>query len=208
VIVRKRSGTAENSHRAIGRRNSPLTTRLLGLAALAVSVLLAIPILTIGILGFFPQENVWPHLAGSVLPGYVWRTTLLMAGVGFLTFIIGTGTAWLVTMCSFPGQRAFQWALLVPLALPTYIIAYSYVDFLSYPGPLQTYLRALFGWKSTRDYWFPEIRSTLMCISPLARAFCARPRPSSRWRGRSARRHSAPFCASRSPWLGPRSQSE
>jgi iron(III) transport system permease protein len=168
VIVRKRSGTAENSHRAIGRRNSPLTTRLLGLAALAVSVLLAIPILTIGILGFFPQENVWPHLAGSVLPGYVWRTTLLMAGVGFLTFIIGTGTAWLVTMCSFPGQRAFQWALLVPLALPTYIIAYCDVDFLSYPGPLQTYLRALFGWKSTRDYWFPEIRSMGGAIFVLA----------------------------------------
>ena len=63
-----------------------------------------------------------------------------------MTFVIGTGTAWLVTMCRFPLRKVFQWALLVPLALPTYIVAYAYVDFLTYAGPLQGWLRGVMGW--------------------------------------------------------------
>lgn len=133
--------------------------RLLGLAALVTGLALAMPVLTIILLALTPTENVWPHLIGTVLPGYVLRTMLLMAGVGLITFVTGTAVAWLVTMCRFPLQPLFLWASLLPLAMPGYIVAYAYVDFLSYAGPLQTWLRGLFGWTSPADYWFPEIRS-------------------------------------------------
>ncbi len=75
------------------------------------------------------------------------------------TLLIGTGTAWLVTMYRFPGRRYFQWLLLLPLAIPTYIIAYSYLELLDYSGTVQSALRALFGWRDARSYWFPDIRS-------------------------------------------------
>jgi iron(III) transport system permease protein len=133
--------------------------RLMSVGALVVSLALALPLITILYLALFPTENIWPHLFRTVLPGYVWRTVALMLGVGALTFVIGTATAWLVTMTRFPGRRVFAWALLVPLATPTYIIAYTYVDFFAYPGPFQSALRELMGWKTPRDYWFPDIRS-------------------------------------------------
>jgi iron(III) transport system permease protein len=120
---------------------------------------ISLPVLAILFLSFRPQENVWPHLLGTVLPGYFWRTLSLMAGVGFLTFIMGTATAWLVTMCTFPGRRTFQWACLMPLAMPSYIVSYTYVDFLNYAGPFQTWLRGQAGWTRPDDYMFPEIRS-------------------------------------------------
>jgi iron(III) transport system permease protein len=137
----------------------PLSERLLSLAALVTGLALALPVITIILLALTPTENVWPHLIGTVLPGYVLRTILLMAGVGVITFVVGTAVAWLVTMCRFPLRPLFLWASLLPLAMPGYIVAYAYVDFLSYAGPLQTWLRGLFGWKSPADYWFPEIRS-------------------------------------------------
>jgi iron(III) transport system permease protein len=127
--------------------------------ALVLCLVLLSPVGTIIWLALTPVENIWPHLLSTVLPGYVWRTLALMAGVGTLTFIIGTGTAWLITMCRFPGRRVFQWLLLVPLAMPTYIIAFTYVDIFDYAGPVQSALRALFGWRLKADYWFPEIRS-------------------------------------------------
>jgi iron(III) transport system permease protein len=82
-----------------------------------------------------------------------------MAGIGAFTLLIGTGTAWLVTMYRFPGRSVFQWLLLLPLAIPTYIIAYTYLEMLDYSGSLQTALRAMFGWHDAKDYWFPDIRS-------------------------------------------------
>ena len=94
-----------------------------------------------------------------MLPGALRRTLLLMAGVGSLSLVIGTGTAWLVTMYRFPGRRYFQWLLLLPLAIPTYIIAYTYLELLDYSGLVQTALRDLFGWRDARSYWFPDIRS-------------------------------------------------
>jgi iron(III) transport system permease protein len=142
--------------------------RLIALLALAVSLALALPVITIVWLALTPTENIWPHLFATVLPGYVWRTIALMTGVGALAFVIGAGTAWLVTMCSFPLRRMFQWALLVPLATPTYIVAYTYVDFLTFSGPVQTALRQLFGWRSPADYWFPDIRSLPGAIVVLA----------------------------------------
>ncbi len=103
--------------------------------------------------------DTWPHLIANVLPGALQRTLGLMAGVGALTLLIGTGTAWLVTMYRFPGRGVFQWLLLLPLAIPTYIIAYTYLEMLDYSGSLQTALRAMFGWHGAKDYWFPDIRS-------------------------------------------------
>lgn len=134
--------------------------RYWGIGAVLVSALVAMPVLAIGFLALFPTENIWPHLLRTVLPGYVTQTLFLMIGVGILTFVIGTGTAWLITMYRFPGRKWLQWALLIPLAMPTYIIAYTYVDVFEYSGVVQTFLRNLFGWSTSRDYWFPEIRST------------------------------------------------
>ncbi|MFV2093544.1 MAG: ABC transporter permease, partial [Hyphomicrobiales bacterium] len=126
------------------------------------------PIISILVIAAFPQENIWPHLISTVLPGYVSETLKLMAGVGIITLVVGTGTAWLVTIYSFPGRRLLEWLLLVPLAMPTYIIAYAYVDLLEYSGPVQSGLRALFGWQTTRDYWFPEIRSLSGAIAVMS----------------------------------------
>ena len=106
-----------------------------------------------------PSGDTWPHLIANVLPGALRRTLGLMAGIGALTLLIGTGTAWLVTMYRFPGRSVFQWLLLLPLAIPTYIIAYTYLEMLDYSGSLQTALRAMFGWHDAKDYWFPDIRS-------------------------------------------------
>ena len=133
--------------------------RLWGIGATIVSVLVAAPVVAIAVLALFPAENIWPHLVATVLPGYITTTLVLMIGVGISTFIIGTGTAWLVTTCRFPGRSILQWALLIPLAMPTYIIAYTYVDLFEFSGVVQTALRSVFGWETVRDYWFPEIRS-------------------------------------------------
>jgi iron(III) transport system permease protein len=137
----------------------PLSERFLSAAALVTGLGLALPVLTIILLALTPTENIWPHLIATVLPGYVMRTLALMAGVGIITFVVGTAVAWLVTMCRFPLRPLFVWASLLPLAMPGYIVAYAYVDFLSYAGPLQTWLRGVFGWTRPSDYWFPEIRS-------------------------------------------------
>ncbi len=130
-----------------------------GIVALFFSALVAAPVITVGVLAISPTQNMWPHLISTVLPGYVLTTVLLMTGVGLVTFVTGTTTAWLVAVCRFPGRKVLQWMLLVPLATPTYIIAYTYVDVFEYSGTVQTLLRELFGWRNVRDYWFPEVRS-------------------------------------------------
>ncbi|MGF1614619.1 MAG: ABC transporter permease [Gammaproteobacteria bacterium] len=105
-----------------------------------------------------PAGATWNHLAETVLPRYIGNTLWLMLGVGAGVVVIGVGTAWLVTLCRFPGRPIWEWALLLPLAVPTYVIAYAYTDFLQFAGPLQTALRELFGW-GRGDYYFPNIRS-------------------------------------------------
>ncbi len=153
-----------DEHRTTAANQQPLLIgdkdRIWGIGAVAVSTLVALPVLSIGLLALFPTENIWPHLIATVLPGYVKQTLLLMIGVGLATFIIGTSTAWLITMYRFPCRKWLQWALLIPLAMPTYIIAYTYVDVFEYSGVVQGTLRDLFGWHNSRDYWFPDIRTT------------------------------------------------
>lgn len=127
--------------------------------SLLIAATLLMPIGAVAWMALFPEENIWPHLLENALPGYLGTTLALMAVVGTGAAIIGTGTAWLVTMVEFPGRRWIEWALLAPLALPAYIAAYALVDMLEYAGPVQTALREIFGWRDARDYWFPEIRS-------------------------------------------------
>ena len=93
---------------------------------LLFTLVAASPILAVIYLALTPTDNIWPHLVSTVLGGYVATTLGLMAGVGLGTLVIGVGTAWLVTMCRFPGRRLFEWGMLLPLAMPSYIIAYVY----------------------------------------------------------------------------------
>ena len=124
------------------------------LAALAVMPVIAVLLFALGGSG-----DIWTHLVETALFGYVETTLWLMLGVGVGVFITGVSTAWLVTMCRFPGRKLFEWLLLLPLAIPAYVIAYAYTDFLEFAGPVQRSLRAAFGWESLQDYWFPNIRS-------------------------------------------------
>ena len=147
-----RSGPVENHRRFT---NIDLWT----VVAVVVALAIAVPILTVIGLALTPSENIWPHLASTVLPRLVGTTLGLMVGVSVGTFLIGVGAAWLVSLYRFPGSRIFEWAMLLPLAVPSYVIAFVYTDLLEFAGPVQAALRGTFGWTSPRDYWFPEIRS-------------------------------------------------
>jgi len=126
---------------------------------LMIAAVVMVPLMAVAGLAMGSSDDIWSHLASTVLPHYVRTTLLLITGVGVGTLVIGAGTAWLVTMYRVPGRGIFEWALLLPLAVPAYVIAYVYTDVLEYAGPVQGLLRATFGWTSAADYWFPEIRS-------------------------------------------------
>lgn len=107
---------------------------------------------------FVPATEVWHHLVDTVLIDYITNSLCLMVGVAIGTLILGVSSAWLTAMCQFPGRKIFEWALLLPLAMPSYIIAYTYTGMLDFSGPLQTSIRSYTGW-GYGDYWFPEVRS-------------------------------------------------
>jgi len=132
--------------------------RLWSAASVFVALLLAVPVLVIVGFMLVPAGDTWRHLASTVLPDYVSNSLLLMSGVTLGTLVGGVGTAWLTSMCRFPGRGIFEWALLLPMAMPAYIIAYTYTGMLDFAGPVQSTLRSLTGW-GYGDYWFPEIRS-------------------------------------------------
>jgi iron(III) transport system permease protein len=140
------------------------------LGAVLIAGLVLMPVLAVVWFAFHPTENIWPHLIATTLPRYLGNTLLLMAGVGLLTAAAGTGAAWLVVNYIFPGRALLQWALLLPLAVPAYVAAYALVDFLEYAGPVQTALRATFGWDSAADYRFPAIRTRGAAILVLSGA--------------------------------------
>jgi iron(III) transport system permease protein len=108
--------------------------------------------------------DLWPHLIAYVLPTAVRETALLLTGVGVLVITIGVGTAWLAATCRFPGRTIFDWALLLPLAVPTYIVAFVYLDVLHPLGPIQTALRWLLGLDDPRALSLPDVRSLPGCI--------------------------------------------
>ncbi|WP_210270228.1 iron ABC transporter permease [Aureimonas sp. ME7] len=129
------------------------------LAAFGVAALVCLPVVSLGLIALGGGTALWEHLLGAVLPGVAVDTLLLLAGVGLLTTVIGTGTAWLVTAYRFPGRGVFAWALLLPLAVPTYVVAYAYLDILHPVGGVQRLLREALGFSSPREFRLPDIRS-------------------------------------------------
>ncbi|MGU5679251.1 ABC transporter permease [Aeromonas allosaccharophila] len=125
----------------------------------AIALLLGLPVIALLFSAFSAEGELFRHLADTVLLDYLANTLGLVVGVVLLSLLFGVPTAWLVAMCQVPGRRALQWALMLPMAMPSYIVAYVYTDLLDYSGPLQAGLRTLFGWNSPADYWFPAIRS-------------------------------------------------
>lgn len=140
----------------------------LGLSlAIGIALVLALPILVIAAYLALPTDEIWQHLADTVLGDYLRNTVILVLGVGVGVLLLGLPTAWLSSMCEFPGRTWFEWALLLPLAMPAYIIAYTYTGMLDFSGVVQSSLRAWFGWQA-QDYKFPEIRSLGGAISMLS----------------------------------------
>ncbi|MCU0985203.1 MAG: iron ABC transporter permease [Acetobacteraceae bacterium] len=127
-------------------------------AALAAALAVAAPLLAVLAGAVAPAGPVWRQLAETVLAEFVTNSLALAAGTAALAIVIGTGTAWLVTMHAFPGRGLFEIALLLPLAMPAYLIGYVYTDMLDVTGPVQTALRTTFG-LGFGDYWFPTVRS-------------------------------------------------
>jgi len=135
-----------------------MRTPLVVIATL-IGVLVSLPVLSVGAnLLAGDTGSTWSHLASTVLPEYVINSLLLSLGVGLGVALLGVSTAWFTAMTDFPGRRVFEWALLLPLAMPAYVMAYVYTDLLQFVGPIQTFLRESFAWRRG-DYWFPEIRS-------------------------------------------------
>ena len=126
--------------------------------ALLIAALVGLPVVVVLLNVLVPRGETWRHLASTVLPDYIANTLVLAGLVGAGVMVVGAGCAWLATACRFPMARFFQWALLLPLATPAYVMAYAYTDFLQFAGPLQSALRAATGWHAG-DYWFPDVRS-------------------------------------------------
>jgi len=150
-------------------------------AVVAVSIMLLtlLPLVTILLIAFEPSgfisfgplvqgPSIWPHLFATVLPNALYQTVMLIFGTGFVTLVIGISAAWLITMYRFPGREVLDRLMVLPLAIPTYIVAYCYVEFLDFTGPVQTFVRTLTGATLARDYWFPQVRSlggTILVLS-------------------------------------------
>ena len=132
-----------------------------------VAALVALPVTTVALHVFLPDEGAWRHIAQVLLPDYIRNTLVLVTGTALGVLAFGLTSAWLVAVCRFPGRRIFEWALVLPLAFPAYVIAYTYTDLLQVSGPVQTFIRDLTGW-SARDYWFPPIRSLGGAIAMLS----------------------------------------
>jgi iron(III) transport system permease protein len=134
------------------------TLALGGLAVVAALLAIA-PIMSLIVLAFGDSGDLWSHLVRYVIPPALAQTTLLLAGVAAVTIVVGAGTAWIVATFAFPGRSVLISLLPLPLAIPTYIVAYVYVDILDTLGPVQSALRAIFGWRSVADHRFPNVRS-------------------------------------------------
>ncbi len=124
----------------------------------AITLILALPVAVIVFQVTQSSDGIWDHLVSSVLSDYLINSLLLVTGVGLLSLLLGVSTAWLVAMCDFTARRQFEWALMLPLAIPAYIIAYTYTGLLDVSGPVQSSLRELFSLQYG-EYWFPQIRS-------------------------------------------------
>ena len=143
---------------ALRRENGPSEVSQLSVVSLVLSGVTLLPLMALVVAAFGDSSNAIPHYMQTVLPAYTGTTLVLVSLVGVVATVVGVVTAWLVTMCRFPGRGIFAWALVLPLAMPAYVSAYAYTYLLQHPGPVQTLLRTATGW-GPNAYWFPEIRS-------------------------------------------------
>ena len=144
---------------AISKLLNQILNSHLKIISIIIIFLLLSPVISIIISSFQNTYDLWLHLINSRLKYYLYNTFMLMLGVCLTTFVIGVSLAWLVCRYNFYMKNIIEWALLLPLALPSYIVAYCYTDFFEYSGVVQTILRDLFNFSSPSDYYFPEIRS-------------------------------------------------
>ena len=139
-----------------------LAVRLRQLLFILLTAVFMMPVLAVfaswGSIGEAGSLQILREMAQTVLPEYILNSLWLCLGVGVGVGTLGVTTGWLTAMHEFPGRRFFEWALVLPLAMPAYVMAYVYTDFLQFVGPLQTALRETFGWRHG-DYWFPDIRT-------------------------------------------------
>ncbi|HGS4993972.1 TPA: ABC transporter permease [Vibrio cholerae] len=127
-------------------------------SSLVLTTLLVLPILAIFYTAFGNSDEVFAHLLATVMPTYIFNTLVLTCSVLLLALLFGVPSAWLIAMCKLPGERWLQWALVLPLAMPAYIIGYLFTHWFDYAGPIQIALRDWTGWQAG-SYWFPDIRS-------------------------------------------------
>ncbi len=128
-------------------------------ATLVAVALVLLPLVSIFIGVFGESSATWEHLASTVLWDYLRNSALLVLGVGLATLLVGVTTAWLVTTCDFPGRKIFEWALILPLSVPTYIMAYTYAELFAHAGPVQGALQVVFDPATTAG-----LRSALMSL--------------------------------------------
>jgi len=136
-------------------------------ASVLTAVIMALPVMTVFAYLLTPDIGVWQHLVNTVLKDYVVNSLWLLLGVSFGTLSMGVITAWLTSICEFPGRRVLLWMLLLPMSMPAYIIAYTYTGMLDFAGPVQNGLRVFFHWGAS-DYWFPDVRSLAGAMSMLS----------------------------------------
>jgi iron(III) transport system permease protein len=124
----------------------------------AITLLLVLPILAIFYTAIGETDDLFAHLMSTVMPTYIYNTVVLTAGVMILSLILGIPSAWFMAMCKLPTEKWLQWALVLPLAMPGYIIGYIFTDWFDFAGPIQIFLRDMTGW-GPGEYWFPDIRT-------------------------------------------------
>ncbi|WP_318439797.1 ABC transporter permease [Photobacterium leiognathi] len=123
------------------------------------ALLLVFPILAIFVTAMGNSDDVFSHLLNTVMPTYAFNTVGLVIGTVLLSLCFGLPAAWFMAMCRLPGEKILQWALVLPLAMPGYIVGYLYTNWFDYAGPIQILLRDIFGWQHVSDYWFPDLRT-------------------------------------------------
>ena len=132
-----------------------------------LALLLVLPILAIFMTSIGETDELFSHLLSTVMPTYTLNTVTLAAGTMLLSAVFGIPSAWVMAMCKIPSERFLQWALVLPLAMPSYIVGYIFTDWLDFAGPIQIFLRDVMGWQAG-DYWFPDIRTLPGAIFVLA----------------------------------------
>ncbi|EGU35116.1 iron(III) ABC transporter, permease protein [Vibrio ichthyoenteri ATCC 700023] len=132
-----------------------------------LALLLVLPILAIFFTAVGETDQLFSHLMSTVMTTYTYNTVVLVIGVMLLSLLFGIPSAWLMAMCRLPSERILQWALVLPLAMPAYIVGYIFTDWFDFAGPIQIALRDMMGWQAG-DYWFPDIRTLGGAIIVLA----------------------------------------